>query len=72
MPDILLQKEYTLSKDETGASLFDRLCDLGAEAVVEAMEKIENGTICPIPQELMLETLPHDKFDVPVDYVICA
>ena len=49
--DILLQKEYTLSKDETGASLFDRLCDLGAEAVVEAMEKIENGTICPIPQK---------------------
>ena len=33
--DILLQKEYYLAKDETGAGLFDRLCDLGAEAIVE-------------------------------------
>jgi 5-formyltetrahydrofolate cyclo-ligase len=29
-------------------------------------------TICPIPVELMLETLPRDKFDIPVDYVVCA
>ncbi len=49
--DILLQKEYYLAKDETGASLFDRLCDLGAEAIVEAMEKIEAGTICPVKQD---------------------
>lgn len=49
--DILLQKEYVLSKDETGASLFERLCDLGAEAIIEAMEKIEDGTISPVPQK---------------------
>ena len=48
--DILLQKEYVLSEDETGASLFDRLCVLGADAVVETMEKIENGTINPVKQ----------------------
>lgn len=48
--DILLQKEYTLAADETGESLFDRLCDLGAEAIVEALEKIEAGTIVPVRQ----------------------
>lgn len=48
--DILLQKEYTLSADETGESLFDRLCNLGAEAVVEALKKIEEGSIVPVKQ----------------------
>ena len=48
--DILLQKEYELAKDETGASLFDRLCELGAKAIVETIEKIENGTVCPVKQ----------------------
>lgn len=48
--DILLQKEYYLQKDETGESLFDRLCDLGAVAIVEAIEKIEDGSITKTPQ----------------------
>lgn len=48
--DILLQKEYYLAQDETGESLFDRLCDLGAEAIVEAIEKIEEGSLVPTPQ----------------------
>ena len=48
--DILLQKEYTLAADETGESLFDRLCDLGAETIVEALEKIEEGSIVPVKQ----------------------
>lgn len=48
--DILLQKEYYLQKDETGESLFDRLCDLGAKAIVEAIEKIEDGSITKTPQ----------------------
>ncbi len=48
--DILLQKEYILAEDETGASLFDRLCGLGAEAIVEAIAKIEEGSIVPVKQ----------------------
>lgn len=48
--DILLQKEYYLAKDETGASLFERLCDLGAGAIVEAIQKIEEGSIVPRKQ----------------------
>ncbi|MBQ8041266.1 MAG: methionyl-tRNA formyltransferase [Lachnospiraceae bacterium] len=49
--DILLQKEYYLAQDETGASLFDRLCDLGSEAIVEAISKIEEGSIVPVKQD---------------------
>lgn len=48
--DILLQKEYYLAEDETGASLFERLCDLGAKAIVEAISKIEEGSLVPTPQ----------------------
>lgn len=48
--DILLQKEYILAEDETGASLFDRLCGLGAEAIVEAISKMEEGSIVPVKQ----------------------
>ena len=48
--DILLQKEYILAEDETGASLFDRLCGLGAEASVEAISKMEEGSIVPVKQ----------------------
>ena len=57
--DILLQKEYYLAKDETGESLFDRLCDLGAEAIVEALEKMEEGSL--VPQKQNEEESSHAK-----------
>ncbi len=49
--DILYTKEYMLDSKETGASLFDKLMALGAEAIVEALPLIEAGKIIPIPQE---------------------
>lgn len=48
--DILLQKEYVIDEDETGASLFDKLCVLGAEAIVETLDKMEKGLLVPVPQ----------------------
>lgn len=48
--DILYVKEYTLDSKETGASLFDKLMVLGAEAIVEALPLIEAGKITPVPQ----------------------
>lgn len=48
--DILYVKEYTLDPKETGASLFDKLMVLGAEAIVEALPLIEAGKITPVPQ----------------------
>ena len=49
--DILYQKEIFLDPKETGASLFEKLSVLGAEAVVEVLPLIEGGVIQPIPQE---------------------
>ncbi len=49
--DILLQKEYVLSKEETGESLFDELSHLGAIAVVEAIDGIQKGTLTPVKQK---------------------
>ena len=49
--DILLQREYVISDDETGGSLFDRLSILGADLVIEALDLIEKGKIIPRPQD---------------------
>lgn len=49
--DILLQEEYTLAEDETGESLFDRLCVLGAELIVKALPLIEQGKLTPVKQK---------------------
>ncbi len=49
--DILYTKEYVLDAKETGASLFDKLMVLGAEAIVEALPLIEAGALTPIPQK---------------------
>ena len=49
--DILLQREYAISDDETGGSLFDRLSILGADLVIKALDLIEKGKIIPRPQD---------------------
>lgn len=54
--DILYTKEYVLDPKETGASLFDKLMVLGAEAIVEALPLIEAGKLTPIPQNDALST----------------
>lgn len=48
--DILYMKEIPLDKKETGASLFDKLAALGAEAIVEALSLLEAGKLKPVPQ----------------------
>lgn len=49
--DILYTKEYTLDKKETGASLFDKLAVLGAQAIVEALPLLEAGALTPVAQK---------------------
>ena len=48
--DILYTKEYILEAKETGASLFNKLMVLGAEAIVEVLPLIEAGSIIPVSQ----------------------
>lgn len=46
--DILLMSETEIGQDETSAELFDRLSQLGAQLMLDTLEKIDS--ITPIPQ----------------------
>ncbi len=48
--DIILKKEIPVGENETFGELHDRLAVLGAEALVEAMQAIANGTSTRTPQ----------------------
>lgn len=48
--DMLLKSETEIGENETAAELFDRLADMGAELIVETLEKLEKGEITPVPQ----------------------
>lgn len=48
--DIILQKALDIAPYETNGELFERLSVLGAEAVVEALDLIENGKATYTPQ----------------------
>lgn len=48
--DILLVKKTPISEDETSQMLFERLSDIGAQALLQALEMIENGAVIPVKQ----------------------
>lgn len=49
--DILMQEEIEIGEDETAGELFDRLSVLGAKTIVDALDKIEDGKLIPVPQD---------------------
>ncbi|MBR4993078.1 MAG: methionyl-tRNA formyltransferase [Lachnospiraceae bacterium] len=49
--DILLQKAIAIDKKETTEGLFDKLMDLGAEMIVEALDKLSKGELTATPQD---------------------
>lgn len=55
--DIILQKSIQIGEKETCGELFDRLSILGADSVIEALEKIENGTVEVLKQDESMATL---------------
>lgn len=48
--DMLLKREVILDPEETGGSLFDRLSEVGAELLIETLEKLERNEIIPEKQ----------------------
>ena len=48
---MLHRRETLIAPDETGGSLHDRLSSLGAEALMEALPRIEDGTAVACPQD---------------------
>lgn len=47
---ILLQKSLTIGEDETFGELYQRLAQLGAKALMEALELLKVGQLSPRPQ----------------------
>ena len=48
--DVLLERSTPIADDDTAGTLGDRLADLGAAALAEALAGLEQGTLRPRPQ----------------------
>ncbi len=60
--DILLMRRTAITDDDTGGSLHDRLAILGADALIEALDHLGDGTLTPQPQDDSLACYA-DKID---------
>jgi methionyl-tRNA formyltransferase len=49
--DMILQAKTPITPEETGGSLHDKLAIIGADLLIEALKKIEDGTAVRIPQD---------------------
>ena len=54
--DILVEKATPIGENETAAELFDRLAEMGAEVLVDTLEKLGKGEITPVKQDESLAT----------------
>ena len=49
--DIILQAKLPIAENETGGSLFDKMAELGADLLLEALQQLEEGRAVRIPQD---------------------
>jgi len=49
--DVILQKQMSISPNETAGEVHDRMAELGGEAVVETVRQIDEGTVETRPQD---------------------
>ncbi len=49
--DMLLSAKTPIKKSDTAGTLHDRLANIGAELLVETLEKFESGKVTPRPQD---------------------
>lgn len=49
--DMILVKKCPIRLDQNAQELFEDLAVVGADAIIEALEKIENGTAARVPQD---------------------
>jgi methionyl-tRNA formyltransferase len=68
--NILLQRSVPISKDETSDTLHARLASLGAQLLLETLEKLKGGNLRPIPQDHSKATYapPLKKMDGRIDW----
>ena len=48
--DMLLVEEVALAENETGGSLFDKLCEVGADVLLKTLEELPKNTLVPKKQ----------------------
>ena len=65
---VLLRREMEIGAEETTGALHDRLSVLGAEAVVEALARLESLTPEPQPEEGVTYAAKIDKAEAAVDW----
>lgn len=72
--DIILQRSIAIGADETAGQLHDRLANLGAEVLLETVQKIANNTAPRIPQDHESATVCCllTKDDGKIDWTISA
>ncbi|MCI9626089.1 MAG: methionyl-tRNA formyltransferase [Clostridia bacterium] len=49
--DILLAKETPIGETEIAGDVYDRLAEMGADLLLETIEKLEAGALNPVPQD---------------------
>ncbi len=49
--DIILKRSIPIAPDETGGSLFDKLAELGASLVIQAVSDLRDGKAAFVPQD---------------------
>jgi methionyl-tRNA formyltransferase len=72
--DILLARETEIREDDTTETLFARLSGMGAELMVETLERLERGEMVPQPQDDTQATLAPrlKKEDGRIDWSLTA
>ncbi len=48
--DILAQQAISIARDDTGGSLFQKICEVGGGLLAETIDALERGAITPKPQ----------------------
>ena len=68
--DIILQAKTEISEEDTFLTLHDRLKEIGAKTLIEAVEQIEKGTAIRKKQDLSKVTFvkPYKKSDCIIDW----
>ncbi len=72
--DMILQKATPILQEDTAGTLFERLADLGVEALLETISMLENGTAEFVPQKEEDATYAPmiDKTEAAVDFTRSA
>ncbi|BCU79054.1 methionyl-tRNA formyltransferase [Luteolibacter sp. LG18] len=72
--DIILAKSIPILPGETGGQLHDRLADVAAEAMAEALEPLASGTAPRVPQdEALVSYIPKlEREDGRLDFALSA